>query len=150
MLRFANVYGPRDRDRVIPIWLERARRGEPLELYGGDQVIDFVWVGIAVTALVAAASLQLSGPINVGSGMGVTLPHLAHRLLEETGSTSQLTILPARPVEVVRFVADVGRMQRVLGVMPELEPLAHLRDCLAEYARPALSSAPLRARRQSG
>src|SRR6266540_5453977 len=142
VLRFANVYGPRDRDRVIPIWLERAARGEPLELYGGEQVIDFVWMGTAVEALIAAADSQLSGPINVGSGTGVTLPHLAHRILEETGSASKLTTLPARPVEVIRFVADVGQMQSVLGVMPEPDPLAHLSDCLGEFAGPALSSAP--------
>ena len=143
ILRFANVYGPRDHDRVIPIWLERAARGEPLELFGGEQVIDFLWVGTAVQAFISAARCELSGPINVGSGMGVTLPYLAHRLLEETGSLSKLRTLPARPVEVVRFVADVGRMQRVLGVTPELKPLAHLRDCLAVYANPALSCAPL-------
>jgi len=141
ILRFANIYGPRDRDRVIPIWLERASRGQPLELYGGEQVIDFVWVGTAVRALLAAAGSQLSDPINVGSGTGVTLPHLAHRILEETGSASKLKILPARPVEVVRFVADVGRMRRVLGLTPEPDALAHLSECLAEYASPALTSA---------
>src|SRR5438093_115586 len=150
ILRFANVYGPRDHDRVIPIWLERATRGEPLQLFGGEQVIDFVWVGTAVQALISAARCQLSGPINVGSGMGVTLPYLAHRLLEETGSPSKLNVLPARPVEVVRFVADVGQMQRVLDVAPEAEPLAHLSDCLAENASSALSRAPLRVTRTSG
>jgi UDP-glucose 4-epimerase len=150
VLRFANVYGPRDRDRVIPIWLERASQGEPLELYGGEQVIDFVWVGTAIQALLAAAGSEATGPINVGSGTGVTLPHLAHRILEETSSASKLTILPARPVEVVRFVAYVGQMQRVLGVAPEPDPLGHLSDCLAEYASPALHSAPLQVGRPSG
>jgi len=150
VLRFTNIYGPRDHDRVIPIWLERTARGEPLQLFGGEQVIDFVWVGTAVQALISAARCQLSGPINVGSGMGVTLPYLAHRLLEETGSPSKLNVLPARPVEVVRFVADVGQMQRVLDVAPEAEPLAHLSDCLAENASSALSRAPLRVTRTSG
>ena len=150
VLRFTNIYGPRDHDRVIPIWLERAARGEPLQLFGGEQVIDFVWVGTAVQALISAARCQLSGPINVGSGMGVTLPYLAHRLLEETGNPSKLNVLPARPVEVVRFVADVGQMQRVLDVAPEAEPLAHLSDCLAENASSALSRAPLRVTRTSG
>ena len=96
---------------MIPIWLERATRGEPLELYGGEQVIDFVWVGKAVEALLAAAGIELTSPINIGSGMGVTLPHLAQRLLEETGSPSKLETLPARGVEVVRFVADIERMR---------------------------------------
>jgi UDP-glucose 4-epimerase len=140
VLRFANVYGPRDRDRVIPIWLERASRGEPLELYGGEQVIDFVWVGTAVQALISAVRSELGEPINVGSGMGVTLPHLAHLILEQTGSASKLNNLPARPAEVVRFVADVGRMQRVLGVTPGLDPLAHVSESAAEYASPALSA----------
>lgn len=133
ILRFANVYGPRDRDRVIPIWLGRARRDEPLELYGGEQVIDFVWVGKAVEALLAAARSELTGPINVGSGTGVTLPHLAQRLLEETGSPSKLETLPARGVEVVRFVADIERMQRVLGVTPDIDPLAHLGACIGAH-----------------
>jgi UDP-glucose 4-epimerase len=129
VLRFANVYGPRDRDRVIPIWIERAMGGEPLELYGGDQIIDFVWVGTAVRALIVAAGCELAGPINVGSGMAVTLPYLADLILEQTRSSSKLNILPARPVEVIRFVADVGQMQRVLDLVPEHEPLAHLSDC---------------------
>jgi UDP-glucose 4-epimerase len=130
VLRFANVYGPRDRDRVIPIWLERAIRGEPLELYGGEQVIDFVWVGKAVEALLAAASIERTGPINIGSGTGVTLPHLAERILEETGSPSRVDIHPARAVEVVRFVADVERMRRILGVIPDADPISHLGACI--------------------
>jgi len=129
ILRFTNVYGPRDRDRVIPIWLDRAGRGEPLEIHGGEQVIDFVWVGKAVEALLAAAHSELTGPINMGSGTGVTLPHLAHRVLEETGRPCKLEVLPARTVEVVRFVADVEQMRSVLGVTPETDPLAHLGAC---------------------
>jgi UDP-glucose 4-epimerase len=143
VLRFANVYGPRDRDRVIPIWLDRARRGEPLQLYGGEQLIDFLWVGTAVESLLAAAGSDLNGPVNIGSGVGVTLPYLAQRLLEETRSPSKLEILPARPVEVVRFVADISQMQRVIGVTPDADPLAHLSACLEEVPMSIGSSAAL-------
>jgi UDP-glucose 4-epimerase len=130
ILRFANIYGPRDRERVIPTWLESASRGEPLVLYGGEQLIDFVWIGTAVQALIAAAGCELTGPINVGSGMGVTLTYLAHQILKRTGSASKLNTIPARPVEVVRFVADVERMRRVLAVVPELDSLADLHVCI--------------------
>jgi UDP-glucose 4-epimerase len=130
LLRFANIYGPRDRDRVIPIWLERAKRGEPLQIFGGEQVIDFVWIGAAVEALVAAAHCELTGPVNVGSGAGVTLPHLAKRILEDTGSAASVEVLPARAVEVVRFVADTARMRALLGITPDADPLSHLGDCL--------------------
>ena len=76
----------------------------------------------------------------MGSGTGVTLPHLAQRLLEETGSPSRLEVFPARGVEVVRFVADIERMRRVLGVTPDIDPLAHLGACIGVYARSTATS----------
>jgi UDP-glucose 4-epimerase len=130
ILRFANIYGPRDRDRVIPIWIERANQGEPLELYGGEQLVDFVWVASAVEALLRAAECDPARPINVGSGVGIDLPYLAHRILEQTSSPSKVQVFPASPTEVVRFVADVEQMQRVLGVTPDSDSLSHLADCI--------------------
>jgi UDP-glucose 4-epimerase len=127
ILRFANLYGPRDRGRVIPLWLDRARNGEDLILYGGKQVLDFVWVGLAVDALIAAMNCQNDGPINVGSGTGTSLEALADRILALTGHRSAKTYLEARDVEVSRFVADVGRMRSRLGITPP-EELQHLQE----------------------
>src|SRR5579859_469480 len=45
VLRFANAYGPRDFGRVIPLWVDQATAGHELTVYGGKQVLDFVWVG---------------------------------------------------------------------------------------------------------
>ena len=126
VLRFANIYGPRDRDRVIPLWLDRAERGEDLELYGGRQVLDFLWVGHAVAALSAAAHRPADGPVNVGSGQGVPLVDLAQHILALTRSRSVIRYRPAREAEVVRFVADVSEMRGVLGVQPPETPLAGL------------------------
>ncbi|HXK33322.1 MAG TPA: NAD-dependent epimerase/dehydratase family protein [Dehalococcoidia bacterium] len=126
VLRFANVYGPRDRDRVIPRWLTRASEGDALEVYGGHQVIDFVWVGQAVRALLAAATCVNGGPVNVGSGAGTPIIDLGERILALTNARSELRVLPPRSIEVVRFVADVSRMRSVLGIEPEGDPLAQL------------------------
>lgn len=134
VLRFANVYGARDRDRVIPLWLENACRGRDLELYGGRQVLDFLWIGHAVEALLAAAGCPSDRPINVGSGQGIALPDLARRVLEVTGSNAVTRVLPARSAEVVRFVADVTRMRDFLGVVPPDDPLNRLSDLVAERA----------------
>ncbi len=126
ILRFANLYGPRDRDRVIPLWMSHARAGEPLQMYGGEQVLDFLWVGHAVSALLAAAQCPEQGPINVGSGAGTRLSDLAQRILQLTGSRSTLQLLPARDVEVVRFVAEISRMRSILALEPDADPLASL------------------------
>jgi len=126
VLRLANLYGPRDRDRVIPLWLDLARRGEDLDLYGGQQVLDFLWVGYAVDALTAAANCPNTGPVNVASGCGVAILELARRILALTDGRSFIHRLPARNVDVVRFVADVTKMRLVLGIEPPTDPLQRL------------------------
>ena len=129
VLRLANVYGPGDSDRVIPIWLNRARRGEDLELYGGTKVLDFVPVALVVEALRRAAGRSLDGqPVNVGSGAGTTLHDLAARVQALPGVEVGLQVLPTRAVEVTRFVADVSRMRGLLGLEPPSDPLAALPD----------------------
>lgn len=117
VLRLANVYGPGDRGRVIPIFVDNCLRGEPLRLYGGKQVLDLVWIGTVLDALCRAAfGAYHPGPINVGSGSGITIEHLARRVIELTGSDSRILIAPARSCEVSRFQADVRRAVELLGL----------------------------------
>ncbi|MFN8507780.1 MAG: SDR family NAD(P)-dependent oxidoreductase [Dehalococcoidia bacterium] len=137
ILRFANVYGPGDTGRVIPLWLERAAAGLPLDVFGGEQVIDFVPVDMAVTALLAAAERDLDGPVNVGSGQGTTLLALADRVRALYPGCPSVDIRPARSAEVVRFVADVGRMRAVLGIEPPDDPLAGLAELAGKQANAA-------------
>jgi len=127
VLRLANVYGPRDFGRVIPIWIERAQRGLDLEVYGGQQTIDFVWVDQVVEALVRAADRDLGGqPVNVGSGQGTAILDLAERILALVRTPARVVVQPARSAEVVHYVADVTRMRTALGLEPPADPLAYL------------------------
>ena len=131
ILRLANVYGTRDFGRVIPLWLDRAARGEDLLLYGGQQLIDFIHVDLVVEALLRAATADVVGiPINVGSGLGTPIVHLAERLLALFDTASRLDRRPARSIEVVRFVAQVERMRALLGLDPPADPLQQLRQQL--------------------
>ncbi len=133
VLRLANVYGAGDRDRVIPIWLDRARRGEDLELYGGAQVLDLVPVDLVVAALRRAAEVSLGGRVvNVGSGVGTPLRDLADRIARLPSREVGLRVLPARSIEVTRFVADVARMRGLLDLAPAVDPLEGLAALWAE------------------
>lgn len=128
VVRIANVYGPRDKDRVISLWLDAVDKNEDLQLYGGDQIIDFVWVGTVVGALIAASEFPLTTPVNIGSGRGTGLRELASRILALRPTGSKLSLEPARDVEVVRYVAEVSRMRSRLGVEPDSDSLVHLTD----------------------
>jgi len=133
VLRLANVYGSGDRDRVIPIWLDRARRGEGLEIYGGAQVLDLVTVALVVAALRRAAEVSLGGRVvNVGSGVGTPLRDLANRIARLPSREVGLRVLPARSIEVTRFIADVARMRDLLDLAPPADPLEGLAALWAE------------------
>jgi UDP-glucose 4-epimerase len=127
VLRLANVYGERDFGRVIPHWIQQARGGGDLTVYGGEQVIDFIWVGDVAQALVRAAAAEIPlPPINIASGTGTKILDLARRIGQLTGSTGQIRILPRRSIEVSRFIGSNDRMAQLLGVIPVPDPLSHL------------------------
>jgi nucleoside-diphosphate-sugar epimerase len=132
VVRLANVYGPGDSGRVIPLWLTAAQRGDALQVYGGEQVIDFLWVGTAVDALLFAAERGLPSTVNIGSGVGTRIVDLAERVLAVTRSRSEVVRTAARGIEVAKFVADTRRM-RELGLSPESDPLAHLAEIVGAY-----------------
>jgi UDP-glucose 4-epimerase len=127
VLRLANVYGPRDRDRVIPLFVNAAIDCEPLTVYGGLQVLDFVWIDMAVTALIRVGfGNYVPGPFNVGSGKGTTIAELAHRILDLIPSGSGCMQRPSRSIEVRNFVADMTQAKQALGLTLPDDPLAHL------------------------
>jgi UDP-glucose 4-epimerase len=135
VLRLANVYGTGDTDRVIPLFVERALQGRPLVLYGGQQVLDFVWIDTVVESLWKVGfGDPITEPVNVGSGQGVTISNLSERVLELTGWSSTVKIDPARQTEVTRFVADVTRSQRVLDLDQPADPLFGLAE-MVDWSR---------------
>jgi UDP-glucose 4-epimerase len=132
VLRLADVYGPRDTGRVIPVWIEQVKAGQDLVVYGGRQVLDFMWVGDVVAALVqAGVTPGPLPPINVGSGTGTKILDLARRIGRLVGGRAHVLLQPARPVEVTRYVAKIERMRQLLEVEPALDPLGHLSSLTA-------------------
>jgi UDP-glucose 4-epimerase len=131
--RLANVYGPGDRDRVLPLFIDRAPSGQALTIYGEGKVLDFVWIGDVVSALISASAAPADHPINIGTGQGTTPPELAERILRITGAASTIRQLPARSIEVNRFVADIPAARRILAYYPA-RPLEHL-EAVVRHAR---------------
>jgi UDP-glucose 4-epimerase len=147
-LRLANVYGQGDSGRVIPLWLERAASGEELVVYGGNQVMDLIWVDDVVSAFLRAALVSRAvfanaglayeseagffAALNVGTGQGTTLAILIEHIRVLVRKQVTVRSLPARAAEVERFVADTTQMRTVLGLSPTA-PLSKL-HVLAEEA----------------
>jgi UDP-glucose 4-epimerase len=129
VFRLANVIGPGDAGRVVPLWLAAARAGAPLTMFGGQQIMDLVPMASVIDTIICSLERgPLDGPINVGSGVAVTLRDLADRVLQVTASSSELVVQPAREAEVQRYCADTTRLRCTLGIEPDPDPLAAIQD----------------------
>jgi UDP-glucose 4-epimerase len=119
-LRLGNVYGPRQdplgEAGVIAIFCGRLLAGERPTVYGdGRQTRDYVYVGDVVAAMLAAASNEASGPINIGTGVETDVLELA-RELRELGDAGDFEPqhAPPRAGEVQRIAIDASRAAREL------------------------------------
>lgn len=122
-LRFFNIYGPRQDPRspysgVIAIFLDRLRRGEPIEIFGdGNQIRDFTFVADAVRAAKRAmAAASPSAPVfNICTGKGTAIRQLAETIADLCQIESVACYRPARHGEVPISVGDPQRAARELG-----------------------------------
>ena len=128
ILRLANVYGPGDRDRVIPIFINNLLHNEPIRIFGGKQLIDFVSVEIVVEALVQSMKTDkaINNPVNIGSGKGTNLYDLAERIMELFGKKSEIITLPGRNAEVEKYTADITEMKKIFDINIPDDPLYYL------------------------
>ena len=122
-LRYFNVYGPHQRfdayGNVIPIFVFKALRGEPLTIFGdGEQTRDFINVGDVVQAnLKAAAAVGVSGAFNLGSAGRITINRLVE-LIEAAGLPCDVSHGPERPGDVRHSLADVSAAAAAFGFAP--------------------------------
>lgn len=85
ILRLANVYGPGDSDRVVPLFVSAALQGRPIVIFGENKILDLVWIEDAVDALWEASQLPVAGEtLNIGAGESIRLQDLAARIISLT------------------------------------------------------------------
>jgi UDP-glucose 4-epimerase len=125
VLRFANVYGPRQsaalEGGVIAIFLERLAAGEETIVFGdGEQTRDFVHVADVVRALLAAGARD-EGVFNVGTGLETTVNRLHELCREASGVDAPPRHGPPRLGDARRSVLDVALAGRELRWRPEID-----------------------------
>jgi UDP-glucose 4-epimerase len=122
VLRFANVYGPRQLAKleggVVAIFMDRLRAGEGVTIFGdGEQTRDFVYVGDVVDAVLAGIG-RGGGTYNVGTGEETSVNELFASCRAVAGVDAEAAYAPARAGDALRSVLDVARIERELGWRP--------------------------------
>ncbi len=129
--RFFNTVGPRQTGRygmVIPRFVERAIKNEPLLVYGtGKQSRCFGYVKDVVRAVdKLMASPEASGRVyNIGTQEEISIENLAKKIIEMTGSKSEIKYISyeeayGKPFDdMMRRVPDVSRLKGAIGFVPD-------------------------------
>ena len=123
ILRYANVYGPRQdpfgEAGVVAIFGRQMINGERPTINGdGGQTRDFVYVGDAVAANLAATSSDFTGAANIGTGVETSVLALFGLIKEVAGASLDPEFGPAKPGEQRRSVLDAGTAAAAFGWRP--------------------------------
>lgn len=106
--RLFYLYGEgEDPRRLVPYLRQKLEAGEPAELTSGNQIRDFLSVGDAGDMIAEAAVVERQGPINICSGVPVTVRQLAERIADEYGRRDLLRF-GSRPDNLIDPPCVVG------------------------------------------
>lgn len=114
-------------DMALAIWLADAAAGRPLRILGSpDRTRDVTDVRDVARVLVELVARGVTGPVNVGTGVGHRLADLAAAVGDALGVSVRTVLIPAGPEEVPDTLADTRRLRELVGFVP----VTDLRDVL--------------------
>ncbi|MDD3347628.1 NAD(P)-dependent oxidoreductase [Oscillibacter sp.] len=138
--RLFNTVGPRQTGRygmVIPRFVSAALKNEPVTVYGdGTQSRCFINVADVVDACVKLidADKSIGTVVNIGSSEEISILDLGRKVIEMTGSKSQIQFIPydqameAGFEDMQRRVPDTTRLRGII----DFEPRYTLKDTLSQ------------------
>ncbi|WP_372682895.1 GDP-mannose 4,6-dehydratase [Desulfosarcina sp.] len=129
--RLFNTVGPRQTGAygmVIPSFVAQALKNEPITVFGdGTQTRTFTYVKEVVTALMKlmASDQAIGEVINVGGVEEISILDLAQRIIDMTGSTSTIQLIPYAEAfgkdfeDMQRRVPSTQKLEQVTGFAPD-------------------------------
>ena len=132
-IRPFNIFSERQDPRnpysgVISIFVERAKRGEPLIIHGdGEQTRDFVSVHNVVQIIKLVLERRATSVYNCGTGRETSINELARIIAELSGKRVEIRHTEPRPGDIRRSYADITRA-REIGYDPNTDLERDIRE----------------------
>jgi len=125
VLRYANVYGPRQRADgeagVVAIFARQMLAGEPVAIFGdGRKTRDYVYVSDVVEATIRAAAGPSGVVANIGWGREISDLELFREVAAATGYTHDPTLAPDRRGDISRICLDAAGARRTWDWRPSV------------------------------
>ena len=140
-VRMSNPFGTeqsiRTQQGVIPIFVRKICRGEPLTIWGDGHIVrDYIHVSDGVEALITTMQLSAfpageTSVLNVGSGVGTSLLELIEMIGRLSSISPRVEFQAARKFDVPANVLDISKINRLTGWTPKYDLESGLRLLLA-------------------
>lgn len=140
IVRIFNTYGPRmlaDDGRVVSNFIVQALQGQDITVYGeGQQTRSFCYVDDLIEGFVGLMNQdQVIGPMNIGNPGEFTILQLAQKVIELTGSKSQIVYRPMPEDDPKQRQPDITQAREVLGWEPKVQLEAGLKKTIEYFAQ---------------
>ncbi len=140
ILRYANVYGPRQDPHgeagVVAIFAQAMLDGRAPTVFGdGTQTRDFVFVEDVARASLLATTAATSDVANVGTGVETSVNEIVRHLADLTGFRGTALHAAPRAGEVHRIALNPAKAQRWLGWTAGTSLVDGLRNTVAWFQR---------------
>ena len=138
VLRFANVYGPRQNSKseagVIAIFCDKILHGNQPTINGdGKQTRDFVYIDDAVEAIVLAMKTKKIGIFNIGTAKETDVNTIFNLIKKESGLNYKAIRAPAKKGEQERSCLDYSKAKEDLGWRPKYNLEKGIRETIEWY-----------------
>jgi UDP-glucuronate decarboxylase len=126
IVRIFNTYGPRmsvNDGRVVSNFIVQALRGEDITVYGdGSQTRSFCYVDDLVEGMVRMMECPgFVGPVNLGNPCETSILEFARRIIDLTGSGSQIVFKPLPADDPQQRQPDITLAGERLGWKPQVQ-----------------------------
>jgi len=147
IVRFFNTVGPRQLGAygmVVPRFVKAAIANEPIAIYGdGNQTRCFAHVHDVVDAVlaIAFAGNTIGKVINIGNDYEISINDLAKKIIDETGSKSEIVYVPYAEAygdgfeDMERRVPNIDLINQLVGWKPNRNLSKMIADISAEMAK---------------
>lgn len=143
VMRIFNTYGPRmdmNDGRVVSNFIVQALKGEDITIYGdGKQTRSFCYVDDLIEGMIRLMNSRdgFTGPVNIGNPDEFTMLELAQKVIEITGSKSNLVYKPLPQDDPMQRQPDITLAKNELKWEPTIK-LAKGLEKTIEYFRSIL------------
>ena len=147
IVRFFNTVGPRQLGAygmVVPRFVKAALANKPVTIYGdGNQTRCFAHVFDVVDAVIAIAfaSNTIGQVINIGNDFEISINDLARKIIDETGSKSEIVYVPYKEAygdgfeDMERRVPNIDLINHLVGWKPKRDLSTMISDISVEMKK---------------